>query len=473
MSKKTLIFVPTYNERNNVEPMCERLCALGLDADILFMDDSSPDSTGEVLEVLARRHPRVSVVHRASKAGVGSAHQDGIALAYDRGYERLVTLDADFTHTPEAIPRLLAVADSADVVVGSRFIEDGGLEGWTFIRKSLTLVGHTLTKHLLGMAHDATGAFRVYDLTAIPRGLFELAQSRGYSFFFESLYILDRNGMRIAQVPVTLPARTQGHSKMTPLEVGRSVQRLVATYVGQRVNPSRFQLKGNPEIDPALREGEEWNDYWNNKSDGTLATYDMIATIYRNAFIKPRLEQAIEREFSPGARLLHAGCGTGQVDVGLHGRADITAVDISAAALRVYLRENPGSRVKHASIFDLPFADASFDGAYNMGVVEHFTREEINRAFRELHRVIRPGGKMILFWPHAQATSVKVIGAAHWMLNDVLHRSVRFHPPEISLMHSKAEASALLASAGLELDSYTFGPKDLFVQAVVVARRPS
>ena len=101
---KTLIVIPTYNERENVRPMCEQIGALGLDADLLFIDDGSPDGTGALLDELTKEHPRLRVLHRPAKSGIGSAHQDGIALAYAEGYERLVTLDCDFTHSPDLIP---------------------------------------------------------------------------------------------------------------------------------------------------------------------------------------------------------------------------------------------------------------------------------------------------------------------------------------------------------------------------------
>jgi dolichol-phosphate mannosyltransferase len=471
--KKTLIFIPTYNERDNVEQICERICALHLDADVVFMDDSSPDGTGQILDRLARKHARLSVIHRPGKSGIGSAHIDGIAYAYDHGYERLVTLDADFTHPPEAIPEFLSHADSSDVVVGSRYLESNSLPGWTLFRKSLTTLGHLLTENALGMPQDATGAFRVYNLEKIPRRLFELVQSRGYAFFFESLFVLLTNGFRIAEVPLALPARTNGSSKMSYSEVGRSVKTLGSLYLTNLNDPARFRLRRDIEVDPSIVDGQSWNEYWDTKSERTAATYGIIATLYRNAIIRRRLEQTLERELAPGARLLHAGCGSGQVDIGLHRRAHIVAVDISESALQTYLRENPRGEVRHASILDLPFEDASFDGAYNLGLVQHFARRELERAFAELRRVLKPGGKVVIFWPHARSTSVNVLGFAHWMLNGVLHQDVRFHPPEPSLIHSKREARDLLTAGGLELVSYDFGPKDLFVQAVVVARRPS
>jgi dolichol-phosphate mannosyltransferase len=472
MAARTLIFIPTYNERQNVRPMAEQIRALGMEADLLFMDDSSPDGTGAVLDELAAQDPRVGVVHRSAKSGIGSAHLKGIALAYDRGYDRLVTLDCDFTHSPALIPEFLARGEDAELVVGSRYLEQGSLPGWSLVRKSLTTFGHLLTKSLLGISQDATGGFRVYNLRSIPRDLFGLVRSRGYAFFFESLLILERNGFKIAEVPITLPARTYGSSKMSMIEVQRSVSTLLTLFLQDQTDPRRFKLSRPRGLEPGLIDPQNWNEYWNKKSGNSTAAYDLVATVYRNAIIRRRLEGAIRKEFEPGAKLLHAGCGSGQVDARLHEHASITAVDISSAALDLYRSHNPqAGEVRHASILDLPFAEGTFDGAYNLGVVEHFKRDELTRAFSELHRVIKPKGKLVVFWPHAHATSVMFLSTAHWLLNDVLRKEVQLHPPEYSLLHSKSEAAELLSSGGFELTSYDFGPHDMFVQAVVVGTR--
>jgi dolichol-phosphate mannosyltransferase len=471
MSPKTLIFIPTYNERENVGPMCEQIFALGLDADLLFMDDGSPDGTGQLLDTLAAEHSRMRVVHRAGKAGIGSAHKAGIKLAYDEGYERLVTLDCDFTHRPEMIGQFLERCDTADAVVGSRYLETGSLPGWSALRKSLTTLGHVLTKNMLGISQDATGAFRAYNLTKISRELFDLVQSNGYAFFFESMLVLQRNGLAIAEIPIMLPARTYGSSKMTVDEVRRSVATLLTLFIQDQTNPGRFRPgKTSVVIDPALVDPQNWNEYWDAKSAKAAAVYDLAAALYRNTILKRQLESTISREFQPGARLLHAGCGGGPVDANLHQQVRITAVDISPSALDFYRRSNPeAEEVRHADIMALPFPNGTFDGAYNLGVVEHFDRSQLAKVFSELRRVLKPNGKLVVFWPHAHGTSVTALGAAHWLLNDVLHKSVRLHPPELSLVHSAREAAELLASGGFELKSYEFGPKDLFVQAKIVA----
>jgi dolichol-phosphate mannosyltransferase len=212
--KKILVMLPTYNERENVRKMCQDLSGIDIPADILFIDDNSPDGTGDVLDMLAKTCPRILVMHRSGKLGIGSAHKDGIFWAYSHGYTHLVTMDCDFTHSPENIPDLLQCADTYDVVVGSRHMREDSLSGWNLWRKGITKAGHVITRVLLEMPYDATGAFRLYRLDHIPEELFRNVSSNGYSFFIESLAIMNLNQFRIGEIPVALPPRTAGHSKL-------------------------------------------------------------------------------------------------------------------------------------------------------------------------------------------------------------------------------------------------------------------
>ncbi len=476
---KQLIFIPTYNERENVGAMLEQLLALQLDADILFMDDASPDGTGALLDELAAKAGkagkagrRVRIVHRSGKNGIGSAHQEGIALAYAEGYDRLVTMDCDFTHSPEDIPRLLELCGPSDVVVGSRFLAEGSLPGWSLMRKGLTHLGHSVTRNVLGVTADATGAFRAYNLRSIPKGMFALVNEPGYAFFFRSMFVMQENGLRISEIPIVLSARTYGHSKMSMVEVGRSVRELGRLMTARAVNPAQFRVSKHVDMGAgALSDPQGWDSYWEGKDKKSLLAYDLVATVYRNAFIKSILTRVLRREFAPGAKLLHAGCGSGQVDTDVQEHAQVTAVDISVPALHMYARENPTATTMRADILDLPFPDASFDGAYNLGVVEHFEGAQLEKLFSELARVTKPNGKVVLFWPHRRATSAAVLDAAHYVLNDVFKKNVRLHPAEPTRIASKKDAEAYLDRAGFDLDRYDFGLRDLFVQAVVVGRR--
>lgn len=474
MLPRTLIFIPTYNERDNVGSMVGQIVDLGLDADLLFMDDNSPDGTGDILDHLAAGLPRLSVLHRAGKLGIGSAHLDGIRWAYDHGYERLITLDCDFTHTPADVARVMALADGHDLVAGSRYMQENSLPGWNVMRKSLTTLGHFMTKQLLGIEFDATGALRGYDLRRIPRELFDLVKARGYAFFFESMFLIVRNGFSVKEFPIVLPARTYGSSKMTWKEASRSGRQLIALWGASTANPARFRMtRAFRTVDPALADPQGWDSYWDRQERPSAIVYEIIAGLYRAGVIKRQLERFIFRNFRDGSRLLHAGCGSGQVDMGLQTRMKITAVDISPSALRVYQRNNPAAvAIKHASILNLPFQPGIFDGIYNLGVVEHFSRAEIGVILAEFRRVLKPGGKLVIFWPHARATSVAVLNTAHWVLNDVLRKRTRLHPAEISLLQSRDWVEALIGDAGFLMADYSFGPRDFFVQAVVVAEKP-
>jgi len=473
-----LVLIPTYDERGNAERICREVLALGLDLQVLFVDDNSTDGTGAILDRLAREEPRVHVIHRSGKLGVGSAHATGIRWAYERGYRQLVTMDCDFTHDPRYIAALLAEAQrGADVVVGSRYLQESSLAGWNPYRKAMTHIGHLLTRTLLGMPYDATNAFRWYRLTTIPGRLFDLVASGGYSFFFESLYVLHRNRFRIAEIPVPLPKRTYGSSKMSLREIRTSVELLVVTCFKALFNPEKFDLGEDVEVvetDPRLRDEQGWDAYWDGrKTHAGGLLYDAIASFYRRWIIRPSLNRFVKRHFAPGARVLHAGCGSGQVDADIRHHVSITGLDISVNALRLYTKVNRGHcRALHGSLFRIPLPDGAMDGVYNLGVMEHFTEEEIRRILREFHRVLKESGRAVVFWPPEFGLSVLFFKGLGWGFRHVLGRKdVKFHPDEITRARSRRHLTAIFESERFRVLDYSFGPRDLFTYAVVAAER--
>jgi len=475
MTRKTLIFIPTYNEVENAPKMVERLSASGLGAAFLFLDDNSPDGTGPLLEQLAAANSRLHVIHRSGRLGVGSAHLAGIDWAYEHGYDLVVTMDCDFTHSPEDIARMLTAADAGThVVVASRYMQPDSLPGWNLMRRLLTNIGHLLTRTFLGMPYDATGAFRVYDLRRVPRAAFRLVRAKGYAFFFESLFILHCNRLTITEVPIRLPARTYGHSKMSFREALRSARQVIALGVASVTNPAQFLVGGREiQVNSTLVDPQGWDRYWELKVDLDAAAYEIIAWAYRTAIIRPRLERYIRKHFPRGSELIHAGCGSGQVDRTLQREMKLTALDICVPALRLYARNNPDSvRLIHGSILDIPLPDESVDGIYNLGVVEHFAPSAVRRILEESRRVLRPGGKAIIFWPHQKATSVAALKAIHWFRQWVMKKQQPLHAPEISLLPSRIHALDALREAGFEPIDYDFGCSDFWVQAVVVGQKP-
>jgi dolichol-phosphate mannosyltransferase len=212
-----------YNEAGNINNfIAEVRAALG-DAEILIVEDNSPDGTGDIIGELMENDDKLHIISRQGKLGVGSAHLEGIKWAYAQEFTQLVTMDCDFAHKPSDIALFLKEAETSDVVVGNRFVLGDSLAGWNWRRKLLTHLGHRVTKMFLGIPFDATGAYRAYRLDKIDQRIFGLVNSGSYSFFFESMFVFCNNGLKVTEVPIQLPARTYGSSKMRLTDVVWSV----------------------------------------------------------------------------------------------------------------------------------------------------------------------------------------------------------------------------------------------------------
>ena len=224
-----LIFTATYNEIGNIERFCSEIFKIpDFDLKLLVIDDNSPDGTGKILDKIAARDNRLHVIHRPKKMGVGSAHKEAIAWAYQNGFNTLVTMDADFTHNPKFIPKLLEAGKQADIAITSRHRNDESLENWSIFRKLMTKGGYLLTKLLLNLPYDATGSFRCYNLKNINENIFSLIRGEKYSFFFESLLLLHHHEYSINEIPIVLPSRAAGSSKMTVKDVVNSILWIVS-----------------------------------------------------------------------------------------------------------------------------------------------------------------------------------------------------------------------------------------------------
>jgi dolichol-phosphate mannosyltransferase len=474
-NSKLLIMVPCYNEKENVGKLGEALLALGTGADILFVDDNSPDGTGKIINELSEKYGNVKAVHRAGKLGIGSAHKDGIKWAYDNGYDTLITMDCDFTHSPEDVRLFLAHSKDHDIVIGSRYMQKDSLKGWNIMRKTLTSLGHIATAFFLKMPHDATGAFRLYDLTKIPLQAFKLVESNGYSFFFESLYVLKLNKFSIKEFPIKLPPRTYGSSKMKVSDALQSLRFLGSIYWKTLTNKSRFMIPKTGSYNENECQ-EDWDAYWNeqkNSAGGFL--YDTIAAFYRKFIIRRILNYFVKKYFKPKSQILHAGCGSGQVDEDIRDIINITGLDISPNALKVNEKVNQGKcKLVLGDIFALPFPDKEMDGIYNLGVMEHFTEEDIGKILAEFRRTLKDDGRLIIFWPPEFGLSVMFLKAVKFFLEKILRRkNVKIHPDEISRIKSKKYAVDIFSRSGFKVLKYYFGPKDLFTYAVIVAEKNS
>jgi dolichol-phosphate mannosyltransferase len=221
------VIIPTYNEKENLELLVERLLALPIDLGVIVVDDNSPDGTGEIAERLATEHNgRVKVLHRASKLGLGTAYVTGFRQAIADGSSFIVTMDADFSHPPERIPELVAKAQNGyDLVIGSRYVPGGRAVECTLPRKMLSWGANVFfARTLLNLkARDATAGFRCYRSQVLESLVLEQILSNGYSFLIELLYRVQRAGWRVGEVPIVFHNRQQGVSKISRSEIYKAL----------------------------------------------------------------------------------------------------------------------------------------------------------------------------------------------------------------------------------------------------------
>lgn len=216
MSRENLVVVPTYNERENLPLMVERLLHLPAPVDILVVDDNSPDGTGRIADSLAARHSEVQVLHRTVKDGLGRAYCAGFAWALARPYQFIVQMDGDFSHNPDEIPRFLAAAARADLVVGTRYRHGIRVINWPLGRLLLSMSAAKYVQIITGMpVTDPTGGYKCFRREALQSINLDRIRSNGYSFQIEMTHTLWRQGRPIEEVPITFVDRFQGASKMS------------------------------------------------------------------------------------------------------------------------------------------------------------------------------------------------------------------------------------------------------------------
>lgn len=228
-----MIVLPTYNERDNLERVVEAIGAerarTPFPGDVLVVDDASPDGTGELAGELAARHDWVHVLHRPGKRGLGLAYVHGFRWALERDYTHIIEMDADLSHPPEAVPRLLDAAADADLVLGSRYVPGGGVVGWPAHRRLISRGGSLYARTLLGVSvRDLTGGFKCFHRRVLENTDLDSVHGQGYVFQVELTYRTLRMGGRVREVPITFCDRTAGTSKMTLGIVSEAVWKVPA-----------------------------------------------------------------------------------------------------------------------------------------------------------------------------------------------------------------------------------------------------
>ena len=213
---RTLVVLPTYNEIANIERMLRTLRSTVPDCDILVVDDGSPDGTADVADVIARELSQISILRRSGKGGLGSAYRAGFTWGLEAGYEAFVEIDCDFSHDPRALPEMLALATSSEVVIGSRYVPGGAIPSWSTSRLMLSKGGNRYASLMLGLhVADSTAGYRVYTKSALSKIGYQTVRADGYGFQIEMTYRARSAGCSIVEFPISFTDRTEGESKMS------------------------------------------------------------------------------------------------------------------------------------------------------------------------------------------------------------------------------------------------------------------
>jgi glycosyltransferase involved in cell wall biosynthesis len=226
---RPLVCIPTYDEAGNILALVERVHESAPEADVLVIDDASPDGTGDLVRAQILKDARLEIMARPAKLGLGTAYMAGFAYGLQHGYTSVLTMDSDFSHPPDRIPALMqALDDGAHLSVGSRYVPGGAIVGWGVNRRVLSASANFVARQILGLrTHDCTGGFRCYSMRALQFLVTRPLRSSGYSALVELLTRCERAGLNIVELPITFTDRTRGESKISRQEIFRAMATVI------------------------------------------------------------------------------------------------------------------------------------------------------------------------------------------------------------------------------------------------------
>jgi len=232
---KTYIVIPTYNERGNIETLLPMIFQHGLpDLNVVVIDDNSPDGTGQVVERMRAKYRNLQILHREKKSGLGQAYLAGFRYAFEHNAQLIMQMDADLSHDPKHIPQFLAEVKQADLVLGSRYIANGGVRNWNLARRLISRFGNIYARIILGLPyHDLTGGFKCFRREVLEKIDITTLSSLGYNFQIETTYKAHLNGARIIEIPIIFTERVEGESKFSLKIILESFWRVILLRLGK------------------------------------------------------------------------------------------------------------------------------------------------------------------------------------------------------------------------------------------------
>ena len=251
------VIVPTYNEKENIRDLVEQILALEIKAQVIVVDDNSPDGTGQIADALATENSRVSVIHRPNKLGLGTAYIAGFKQGLAEGADRLITMDADFSHDPSYIPALVKLASHYHITIGSRYIPQGGIMNWEWRRRFLSRGANTFAQTALGLkVNDCTAGFRCYHREVLLSIDLDKIFSNGYSFLVEMIFKCCRKGYTVGEIPIIFANRARGQSKISQNEIYKAMYTVLRLALSRFKRPQKTHVSTLPPL-PADGDGAQ------------------------------------------------------------------------------------------------------------------------------------------------------------------------------------------------------------------------
>ncbi len=241
---KTLVLLPTYNERENIIPLVKAIMDLPVPVDVLVIDDGSPDGTAAAVDDQFGGQSRVQVLRRAKKLGLGTAYTAGFRHAINQGYDAAITMDADFSHNPVHIPEIMQTSTNADLVIGSRYVPGGATQNWSWVRILISRIANSMAHMVLSLQpSDCTSGFRLYQKRALQELDFETVVAEGYSYLVEILFRAAKRNLRVAESPIIFVERRAGKSKISRTEIFKAIQTIFRLRFSKSSKPNHVIIK--------------------------------------------------------------------------------------------------------------------------------------------------------------------------------------------------------------------------------------
>jgi dolichol-phosphate mannosyltransferase len=380
---KEAIIIPARNEQENIEKLVKGILRLNLGLSIVIIDDNSKDQTGEIADRLSQKYPEVKVIHRKEKNGLGAAYVEGLKYVLSLGAEKVVTMDADFSHNPKDIPRLLKESEKYDVVVGSRYISGGGVVRWELWRRLLSWGGINISRILLGLKiKDCTAGFKCYNRKFLESLNLNEISCQGYAFQTEMILRAQEQGFSISEIPIIFKGREKGESKVNFKEILRFATNVLRLALRRHCTLFKKNSQKMEKIPP---------NYYDESIKNNL---------FQRYYHQHRFKEIIDLIGEFDGKILDIGCDGGtfinEISQAFP-KAKFYAIDKSEEAISYAQKKYPQISFQVGDAHNLKFPDQSFNLITMLEVLEHV--EDPAKVVTEAKRCLEPGGSLIVLVP--------------------------------------------------------------------------